>query len=58
MFSILISLPDTPIASLDLDPNEVDALRQTLLLGVDAANDVGLETTGVYALLDAIKGHI
>ena len=58
MFSILISLPDTPVASLDIDPNQLDALRQTILLGLDFANDLGLETSGAYALLDATRDFV
>lgn len=58
MFTIHIDLPDAHVASLAFDPNDLDALRQTILLGLDAADDSGLDVSATRLLLAATRDYV
>lgn len=57
MITMTLETPDCTIHTAEFDPNELDALRQAILLGLDDATDAGLETGAARALAFALGLH-
>ncbi len=57
MLTITLSTPDSVLTTVHLDPNELDALRQVLLLGTDIASDAGIDTQGSRLIAQQFAMH-
>lgn len=57
MITIMVSTPDAVLDIATVDPNELDAIRQSILLGVDFLADTGVDVTAALAFATRLRDH-